>query len=313
MAAITKASSSSSTQLVEVNPIAAPIHAFLEGRQHLSEQTVIAELKKDHRLAQLFSLFAGVGEGYSVEQHSHMVVDSFIKEFADQPEVQDILRRANLTPEQFVLFLALHDIGKGLAVTIFKNQPEGLNPEQFLLFLAQHDIRTELTVLGFHPMSEERKEKELDYTQRAITLLCEELNLQKLNPVFQGLLLDDSIGDLMKTWEPTEADIQTAAESIHTGAATSQLSAEDFLELKILFHKVDAASYDFVRTRFFKHDRTQQVQLGHEMLPKYVGYSDENEGKVKQLKEALFPGTFPIDELVAVPLDPSGCPICSIQ
>ncbi|MBS0651896.1 MAG: hypothetical protein JSR39_00030 [Verrucomicrobia bacterium] len=239
------------------NPVLSPLNAFLSGKRPLSGGELIALLKIDPKLNELYSLSAGVGEGYSVEEHIHMVLDSFAKEFAVQPEVRAILERANLSQEQFMLFLALHDIGKGRAVK---------------------EIRY---------ATPERKELELKYTQEEVRRACKGWNLETLIPVFEALLADDSIGDLMKTREPSEADIQITAQSIETGARASNLRTEDFLDLKILFHKVDAASYGFVRTRFFKHDQKEFVALGKESMPKYIGYSDANEAKAAQLKSAL--------------------------
>ncbi|MBS0606335.1 MAG: hypothetical protein JSR57_05235 [Verrucomicrobia bacterium] len=239
------------------NPILSPLNAFLNGKNPLSGGELIDLLKKDSYLNELYSLSAGVGEGYSVEEHIHMVVDSFVKEFAVQPEVRTILERANLTQEQFMLFLALHDIGKGRAVK---------------------EIRY---------ATPKRKELELKYTQEEFRRVCKEWGLEALIPVFGALLEDDSIGDLMKTREPTDADAQKAAQSIEAGARVSNLRTGDFLDLKILFHKVDAASYEFVRVRFFQHDENEHVALGKESLPKYVGYSDANEAKAAQLKSLI--------------------------
>ncbi|MBS0651481.1 MAG: hypothetical protein JSR93_10005 [Verrucomicrobia bacterium] len=259
------ASTSSSTSfhsaaalpMISVSPILSSLHAFLDGTNPLSGSELIALLKQDPKLSELYSLSAGVGEGYSIEEHIHMVVDSFAKEFVGQPEVQTILDRSHLSPQQFLLFLALHDIGKGRAV---------------------QEIRSATPA---------RKELELKYTQEEVRRVCKEWNLEALIPVFEALLEDDSIGDLMKTRQPTDADFQKTAQSIDAGARISSLPTEAFLDLKILFHKVDAASYEFVRVRFFKHHQNERVTLGKESLPKYIGYSDANEAKAAQLKSAL--------------------------
>jgi len=259
------ASTSSSTSfhsaaalpMIAASPIISSLHAFLNGTNPLSGGELIGLLIQDPKLSELYSLSAGVGEGYTVEEHIHMVVDSFAKEFAAQPEVQTILERSLLSPQQFLLFLALHDIGKGRAVK---------------------EIRSATPA---------RKELELKYTQEEFRRVCKEWGLEALIPVFEALLEDDSIGDLMKTRQPTEADFQKTAESIEAGARASNLPTGDFLDLKILFHKVDAASYKFVRVRFFQHDENEHVALGKESLPKYVGYSDANEAKAAQLKSLI--------------------------
>jgi hypothetical protein len=259
------ASTSSSTSfhsaaalpMIAASPILSSLHAFINGKNALSGGELIALLKQDPKLSELYSLSAGVGEGYTVEEHIHMVVDSFAKEFAGQPEVQTILGRSHLSAQQFLLFLALHDIGKGRAVK---------------------EIRSATPA---------RKELELKYTQEEVRRGCKEWGLEALITVFEALLEDDSIGDLMKTRQPTEADFQKAAQSIDAGARGSNLPTADFLDLKILFHKVDAASYEFVRVRFFKHDQNERVTLGKEFLPKYIGYSDANEAKATQLRRLI--------------------------
>lgn len=238
----------------EISPnITHKLHAFLNGTNPLTGSELISLLKQDPMLSHLYSLSAGVGEGYTIEEHIHMVVDSFANEFAEQPDVKSILKRTNLSPQQFLLFLALHDIGKGRAV-------------QEIYFATP-----------------ERKELELKYTREEVRRICS----QDLIPVFEALLADDSIGDLMKIGQPTEADLQKTAQSIEASANFCNLRADDFLDLKILFHKVDAASYHFVRTRFFKHNQNEIIMLGNQAFPRYVGYSDANESKAMQLRSML--------------------------
>ncbi|MBS0606336.1 MAG: hypothetical protein JSR57_05240 [Verrucomicrobia bacterium] len=233
------------------------LRAFLSGKQALTGQGLINLLKTDPELVHLYSLSAGVGEGYTIEEHTCMVLDSFQREFADRPNVQATLQNARLTPEEFTLFLALHDIGKGRAV------------QQFF---------------GACP---ERKELELKYSTEEIMRCCTLLNLPHLVPIFEGLLLDDSIGDFLKKSNPTQLDAGEAARCVEKGAEKCGLKSHDFLAIKTLFHQIDAASYYFVRDRFFKCDKDQTIELGSERFPRYIGYSDANIGKIGQLKVAL--------------------------
>ncbi|MBS0620186.1 MAG: hypothetical protein JSS61_01840 [Verrucomicrobia bacterium] len=219
-----------------------------------SGQGLIDTLKQDTQLAHLYSLSAGVGEGYTVEQHTRMVVDSFLCEFAGRPEIDSILENAQLTNEEFALFLALHDIGKGEAVKEIRHA------------------------------SPQRKEKELLYTQHEVARHCTSQR-EHVQKVYQQLLADDSIGDYLKGSSTKE----TAASAIRQSAALSGLSDVQFLELKALFHQIDAASYPYLRQRFFKFDPNERVQIGHERVQKYIGYSDSNAAKISALQATLEP------------------------
>lgn len=69
---------------------------------------LISRLSEDHELARLFAADAGVWEKYTIREHTLMVLDIF--ERFQASHVSESERRF------FRLFLALHDIGKSLAI-----------------------------------------------------------------------------------------------------------------------------------------------------------------------------------------------------
>lgn len=73
--------------------------------------TIINQLKKEPVLKELFDGDVGVFEGYTLEQHTMMVMNQFEKYF-DKSNFEV----GKITHEKFILGLILHDIGKPQAV-----------------------------------------------------------------------------------------------------------------------------------------------------------------------------------------------------
>lgn len=242
---------------------ASVINSFLHGEKELSAQELITALLQEPKLNDLYKLFAGVGEGYSVEEHTRMVVESFEKEFLPRPEIQEILRRNGLTSQQMMLFLALHDIGKGPAVKKI-----------------------------IHPTSE-RKKLELRNTQEIINEFAQQWNLGSEADIFIQLLSDDAIGDFLKKVNPSIADVLDTRLAISRAAGNCRAAGHfnmrdsDFLELKIVFHQVDAASYPFLRSRFFQTDSERKIQLGSSEVFWFLNYSVANLSKMQILQKEM--------------------------
>ncbi len=236
----------------------AVIRSFLQGNQKLSAQEVVDHLKQEPDLNELYSLFAGVNEGYSVEEHTRMVVESFEKEFMGRDDVQKILRHVGLSSEEFMFFLALHDIGKGRAVR------------------------------QCYFASPQRKELELRYTQEVVLQVAERYQLRaEAVSVFIQLLIDDSIGDFLKQRNPSEADVVEAQVAICRAAALCGLDNLGFLQLKTLFHQIDAASYPFLRKLFFQFDAERPIRLGESTVGGFIGYCQSNLIKMERLTRAF--------------------------
>jgi hypothetical protein len=231
--------------------------SFLRGSTPLSAQGLIDLISEDEEFDDLYELNAGVEEEYTIREHTEIVLQSFIQEYADQPEVQEILSGSLLTREEFMLFLALHDIGKGKAV---KEVPQAC---------------------------EKRKKLELEYTINAIKSFCEKCYLEKLIPAFEALLIDDAVGDYLKKNAPCLALAKKTADCVRIGAEQSKLPVLNFLKLKILFHRVDAGSYSYLREKIFKTDPNKKITLGRFYQPSIINYSAPILAKIKQIELAV--------------------------
>ncbi len=71
--------------------------------------TLIDVLKENPLFNQLFGLSVQVGEGYTLEQHTEMVLNIFDRYYRDR------FMALNISREEFALMLALHDIGKPIS------------------------------------------------------------------------------------------------------------------------------------------------------------------------------------------------------
>ncbi len=239
------------------------IQEYLSGNRSLSGQALMDLLALDPDLKDLFLLSAGVGEGYSIGEHTRMVVDSFEKELMDRPETQETLRNAGITSAQFMLFLALHDIGKGRAVL-------------------EHRLADEV-----------RKALELQYSREVLFAYCQKMGLENCSSLFIALLHDDAVGDICKSRDPSTSVIMEAAKEIRESAEQCGRFIEELLPLKQLFHMTDAASYGFVRKRFFVTDKEQRTSLNGSEFPRLIGHTGKNQNKLARLGHCLRCGELP--------------------
>ncbi len=86
---------------------AAAVYAEIE-KDEVIPKTLIQLLSTDTELASLYAADAGVSEGYSVEQHTEMVLTQFERYFSHRMEKEN---RAFMR-----VVLALHDIGKPVSL-----------------------------------------------------------------------------------------------------------------------------------------------------------------------------------------------------
>jgi hypothetical protein len=77
--------------------------------QSVSPEEIISTFKESPFLSRLFTLDAGVWEGYSVERHTQMVMAQFEHYFGEEENF------GVLSKSEMRLLLALHDIGKAKA------------------------------------------------------------------------------------------------------------------------------------------------------------------------------------------------------
>jgi hypothetical protein len=165
-------------------------------------------------LGPFFDAGAGVSQKYSIGTHTLLVLETFETYFADQKYPTELLSR-----DEFRLFLALHDIGKGQAVV-----EEGL-------------FETPL-----------RKKKELEYTRQIIQKVCTQLGIsEEKSNIMQALLFDVTLGKYCKgiiDQQVAKAELKLAIQQ-----HCPEINFNHFLDLAIIFHKVDAAAYRALRCR----------------------------------------------------------------
>ncbi|MDP1607993.1 MAG: hypothetical protein Q8L98_01620 [Chlamydiales bacterium] len=233
----------------------ADIKGYLAKRKTLKGYEVIETLKLFGELKEFYKKSAGVGEGYTVETHTKMVLDVLKHDFENNAEFLAFLEKISLTFEEFKLFLALHDIGKGRAVDEVPYR------------------------------CPERKEKELRYTIETIQKHAARFAISpRIVRIFEALLLDDFMGDYFQC----DLSLDRAVSAVMRSANHCFLEPEDMLELQLYFNKIDASSYPILRVNFFDHDSGDAVEIGNETLPKIVGYCEVYEMMAQSLRDALF-------------------------
>ncbi|MDF2578328.1 MAG: hypothetical protein K0S74_1812 [Chlamydiales bacterium] len=215
---------------------------LLSDNSPIPYQVIISELKKDPVIKTYYQFPAGVSEGYTIEEHTQRVLDVFFQFYKDRGWPEE----CPISPNEFLLFLALHDIGKGQA-----------NKETALLA--------------------DRKDLELKYTQEIIERVGKFLQIDnKKLDVFKALLAADTIGNYLKIHHHLSVEVTRAAEEITSSAKLANMDPIQFLELMILFHKVDSYSYPTLFT-LFEHDSGQNV----------IEYKDDLQKRIKKLQHRV--------------------------
>ncbi|MCH9614046.1 MAG: hypothetical protein SP1CHLAM54_10560 [Chlamydiia bacterium] len=93
------------------------------------------------------------------------------------------------------------------------------------------------------------KAAELETTQALIAEHAETLGISlDARRIFSALLENDTIGDYLKG----DLHLDGAIDLIFDGALKADIDPLEFLELMDLFHRIDAGSYPFLKSRFFK-------------------------------------------------------------
>lgn len=217
-------------------------------------QKVIELLEQDPELAKLYALWSGVGEGYTVKEHTLRVLEVFMREFLPLPKVEYLFSTFGITWQEFVFFLALHDIGKGVAVREGKGR--------------------------------DFKSKEFAETAPVFTRVAEMCGLDpKKCRYFLALLENDPIGQAVI--KGRDAVIANAADQIRQGAYKAEVNPEEFLWVQTLFHAIDASSYPYIRKNFFASDANVAISIQNQSLSKLLGHSPEQKEILKKLADQL--------------------------
>ena len=174
-------------------------------------------LDKAPHLSGVYSLNAGVSEGYTVLEHSQMVVERALNY---RVEIESRLPQF-LSFERFLLFLALHDAGKGVG-----HQEV---PREFRTPLSMKRAETDATILL------------MEMNQKVLQLLDHELTL------FRAMVENDSVGLYLKG----AIHFMGSLEWLCQGAAKADVMLADFITLMDLYHNCDAGSYPALSSELF--------------------------------------------------------------
>ncbi len=187
--------------------------------------SLLDQLSEDVALKKLLDKGAGVSEGYTVRQHTKRVLTTAQK-YKETFE-SDVLKLVEW--DEFLLFLALHDIGKGNAAE--QNLP---------------------TALAF-------KVAELRETR---AILTEVMSRYSVSPdkidIFSAMLLYDTIGLYLKG----EIGCGEAFDNILEMARSCRVDPREFFPLFQAFHAVDAASYPGLMQSIFTVRKGKLCHIG---------------------------------------------------
>ncbi len=195
-------------------------------------QEILAALKENPQVKEYYDLSAGVVEGYTVGEHTQMVLELAHKyRTYFQAELEGIMDWSD-----FLLFLALHDIGKGISKKFERN---GVSA----------------------------KEAELLANRKIATGIAEQLWLSsKLGHLFQAMLLHDSQGDYLQG----NIDADTYLNHLLDMSAICLHPPAQFYKIYHAFHILDAASYPNLKPLFiFEDDKLRHCEAYQSLLDSF--------------------------------------------
>jgi len=190
----------------------------------LDGQGVVKRLsQKNDDLRHRFQLDAGVSEGYTIGEHTAMVIDE-ARRYRESATIKPVVEKF-MNWDEFVMFLALHDIGKGAS-----NAAEEGNVFSTLIT---------------------RKASELRSTREWLETNSEEMGISdRLKAIYLALLENDTVGSYLKGEIPTDQFFF----EIVTASSKLEVEPSDFCDLLCAFHMVDAASYPGLKHLLFRVD-----------------------------------------------------------
>lgn len=199
----------------------------------LGGEDIVANLSLDSKLQKLYDADAGVSEGYTIGEHSIMVVNRALKH---REYIEEKLRSCEpFDIHLFTLFLAIHDIGKGPAMKDYAQNPT-------------------------HYTS--RKNAEIIFTQRVLTDLPPVgLNTGQIK-IIKEMLSQDAIGELLRRKiSPFEA-----ASILKKAADKAEMCALKFFNLMNLYHNCDSGSYPMLCKRIFIDKGMERIESHCKLL-----------------------------------------------
>ena len=171
----------------------------------------------------LLGLDSGVKEKYDIGEHTSTVLNTYLqqKKFYSGIDLKNVTTK---TMDQLMLpILALHDIGKGIAVKARDKELQHFYTTKF--------VRTYL--------------KSAKFTDKEINLAV-------------ALIDHDSVGEYLR---PDGITAAKSRRQLHERAKIAGMSYPNFMKLQQLFYTSDAASYPFLKKRVFNVDGRGKLDI----------------------------------------------------
>lgn len=182
------------------------------GRTDFKGSEVMDFLSKKTDLKKLFEASAGVSEGYTIREHTHMVYDTFMEQLP-YFKINSVKTPQKIDIERLYRFIiSIHDIGKPIAIA-----KEGKH--------AQHKYT--------RPLVEETMSK-FNFSKAEISLAI-------------SLIDNDILGDVMQGFISPEK----ALSQLKLLASKNSMSLQDYFSLQSFFYTIDATSYPGLRIIVF--------------------------------------------------------------
>jgi len=195
-----------------------PIHLPQLPKQQLvkSPEEYLNSLCENPSLKELFDRSAQVSEGYTVKEHTQLVLQVALdNRSVIEPRIQNIMPW-----DDFILFLALHDIGKGKV-----SEQEDVGFSNHITF----------------------KARELENTRQILAEILPILGKKEEDAALFCVFLEhDLIGEYLKE----ESILEETFERLIEMSVASNTSLMDFLEFMTAFHLCDAGSYPTLQHLF---------------------------------------------------------------
>jgi hypothetical protein len=178
--------------------------------ERASNQEIVDYLKQNPEFGEYYSHDSGVWQNYTLEEHTLMVMGQFDRYFSDEFE-SDLISKG-----QFKLMLALHDVGKPLAVALYDDRSR------------QHETTLEIIPVALEDLEMDEK------TKRLIT----------------AIPTQDIMGKFLKKHKNVERDknkvvisVEEAESKVRELADYLEVPPSDLFDLLYMYFLSDTSSY----------------------------------------------------------------------
>ena len=204
--------------------------------EKVTQEEIIDVLSHYETLQVCFAKSAGIVEGYTVGKHTEMVLEVALQ-YRDHllPQVSHLVEW-----DEFLLFLALHDIGKG--------------------------VSKEADVIAANP-GLSAKELELLKTREILVETMENLKIPpKTIQICKAMLMYDSQGEYLKG----NMEMEMIRDQIREMAEACETEPRQFYQIYQVYHLADAASYPNLKPLFKFEESALSHCEGNQMTIDYL-------------------------------------------